>query len=357
MAMIAVCTILGKLMGDIDEGTSPYNHVASISIAVTGLWIMNFFTNVIQGPARALVNDLIHPDRTQLGNAIISGVMAIAAVLANIVGAQFVDSSNPYFTIFLIGVGFTLFSMIPTLAFGVEKKFERGVDQPPLSISGTFFSIFEAFKNMPRPLLKVAFVFLLSWMSWTPLMVNQTQFYIKNVYNEKYGLYMGMYSLALQSTVQASFSFLLPYIIDAIGLKLAYFFTQIVQAVCFLLIWLLPIVGIKHTTTTALLLTSIPAINFAAFNSIPFAMTTDIVGESNVGLYMGVLNSASVIAQTLITLGVSLPILSYFNLTWAIGTGSIFGFLTCIMIFFLDTSRMGSRLEIQETEPMVTSEF
>lgn len=31
---------------------------------------MNFFTNVIQGPARALVNDVVHPNKTQLANAI-----------------------------------------------------------------------------------------------------------------------------------------------------------------------------------------------------------------------------------------------------------------------------------------------
>jgi hypothetical protein len=35
---------------------------------------MNFFTNVIQGPARALVNDLVHPSKTQLANAIVSGI-------------------------------------------------------------------------------------------------------------------------------------------------------------------------------------------------------------------------------------------------------------------------------------------
>ena len=50
-------------------------------------------------------------------------------------------------------------------------------------------------------------------------MVNQTQFYIKQVYhNQSFGLYMGMYSLALQSTVQACFSFMMPGLIDLIGM-------------------------------------------------------------------------------------------------------------------------------------------
>jgi hypothetical protein len=61
------------------------------------------------------------------------------------------------------------------------------------------------------------------------MMVNQTTFYIQNVYhNERYGLYMGMYSLALQSAVQACFSFLQPYCIAAIGTLLFIFFVDVV---------------------------------------------------------------------------------------------------------------------------------
>jgi hypothetical protein len=57
-------------------------------------------------------------------------------------------------------------------------------------------------------------------MAWTPLMVNQTTFYIENVYhNQRYGLYMGMYSLALQSAAQACFSFLQPYLFELIGMS------------------------------------------------------------------------------------------------------------------------------------------
>jgi hypothetical protein len=53
--------------------------------------------------------------------------------------------------------------MLPTIAFGSEKRFRRGPDDPVISVSGTFLSIYEAFKTMPRALLKVVLVFLLSW--------------------------------------------------------------------------------------------------------------------------------------------------------------------------------------------------
>ena len=63
---------------------------------------MNLFTNVIQGPARALVNDVVPEEKLQLGNAIVSAIMAAAAVGANLIGAQFLKQSNPYFVIFRI---------------------------------------------------------------------------------------------------------------------------------------------------------------------------------------------------------------------------------------------------------------
>lgn len=116
MAVIATSALIGRALGDKDDGQSASDHVIAISFAVSlpclfwhlltnqigGLWIMNLFTNVIQGPGRALVNDVVEPDKLQLANAVVSAVMAIAAISANLVGAQFVNSPNPYFIIFCI---------------------------------------------------------------------------------------------------------------------------------------------------------------------------------------------------------------------------------------------------------------
>lgn len=63
----------------------------------------------------------------------------------------------------VIGVGFTVFSMIPTLLFGSEKRYERGPNEKVPSFVNTFTSIYDAFKSMPMALLKVVLLFLLSW--------------------------------------------------------------------------------------------------------------------------------------------------------------------------------------------------
>lgn len=68
----------------------------------------------------------------------------------------------------VIGVGFTVFSMIPTLVFGNEKQYQRPIGQPVPSFVQTFTSIYHAFKTMPMPLVKVVFVFLLSWYDNSP---------------------------------------------------------------------------------------------------------------------------------------------------------------------------------------------
>jgi uncharacterized BrkB/YihY/UPF0761 family membrane protein len=97
---------------------------------------MNVFGNVAQGPARAIVADIVPEDKQQAGNAMVSGVMGLAAVTANIVGAQFFQTAEPYRYLFskiimcifpilttlqVIGVGFLLLSTIPTLIAGREK--------------------------------------------------------------------------------------------------------------------------------------------------------------------------------------------------------------------------------------------
>jgi len=40
---------------------------------IFGLWVMNIATNMMQGPARALVSDVVEPEKQQAGNAMVSG--------------------------------------------------------------------------------------------------------------------------------------------------------------------------------------------------------------------------------------------------------------------------------------------
>jgi hypothetical protein len=64
----------------------------------------------------------------------------------------------------VIGVGFTIFSMLPTIAFGAEKRFQPSLgEMSNNNVVAVFVSIFTAFRTMPKPLIKVVAVFFLSW--------------------------------------------------------------------------------------------------------------------------------------------------------------------------------------------------
>eukprot|EP01125_Pyxidicula_operculata_P016072 TRINITY_DN54_c0_g1_i2.p1 TRINITY_DN54_c0_g1~~TRINITY_DN54_c0_g1_i2.p1 ORF type:complete len:405 (-),score=38.33 TRINITY_DN54_c0_g1_i2:31-1245(-) len=356
MALIACSVLIGNLLGDKDDGSTPSEHTFSIAFAIAGLWIMNLFTNVIQGPARALVNDVVPAEKLQLANATVSAVMGFSAIAANLVGAQFLNSENPYFVIFLMGVGFTLFSMVPTLLAGKESVYVRPESAPQSSLVQVFYQIFVAFKTMPRAMLKVVVIYFFSWVAYTPLMINQTLLFQRNVYPSmpQYGLFMGMYSLALFATVSFTFSLALPYIVKLAGAKFTYFGTQILTTGCLVALWAL----VPLLPWESLFFTSLTAINFTAFNSIPFAITTEIVGTEKCGLYMGVLNSASVIAQTVAGL-ITTPVLQWQNgdIRWAMGLGAIFSVIAVVAALFLETAPKDAVLDtINDEEDQIERE-
>ena len=107
MAMVGNSVQLGQLLGDKPNGETPHDHIYGLTIAVSCsflvtlhslslpsplspslslfyisfslehtkvgfLWLINISVNAMQGPARALISDMLPPDQQQLGNAIVT---------------------------------------------------------------------------------------------------------------------------------------------------------------------------------------------------------------------------------------------------------------------------------------------
>jgi len=49
---------------------------------MAGLALMNLMVNVMQGPARTLVNDVVPEEKLQLGNAMVSTVMGKCNIIS-----------------------------------------------------------------------------------------------------------------------------------------------------------------------------------------------------------------------------------------------------------------------------------
>jgi len=109
MALIGLCVKFGALLGDNVTSEDPHDHTWAIVFAMLGLALMNLMVNVMQGPARTLVNDVVPEEKLQLGNAMVSTVMGLANIIANIIGALFITVKDPYFFLFILGVEFVIF--------------------------------------------------------------------------------------------------------------------------------------------------------------------------------------------------------------------------------------------------------
>jgi hypothetical protein len=88
---------------------------------------------------------------------------------------------------------------------------------------------------------------------------------------------------------------------------------------------------LRQWPAAAIAVIAIAAINFAAFNSIPFALVSRLTAGANGGLYMGVLNSAAVVSQVVAINAVAAPVIkATSDAAWGIATGSIFGLLALV---------------------------
>ena len=385
MLLIAFSVDLGNLFGDEPDSPSSGDHMAGIVLAVLGLWVMNLFVNTIQGPARAIVVDLVPADRQQDGNAMASGVMGMAAILANVIGAPLFTMPAPYRNLFVIGVVAVILSTIPTYIVAKEERYippETNGERPKWGKCNAFYKIFYAFKTIPKKMIIIVVVFFFSWCAYSPYMIYITTYFSDNIYGggdrANHGVEMGMYGLAIFALFQWIFSLILAPFIRCWRVNFVYAVTQLLATACYIVfIFVDKLDTLTQEVAITYLVMALIAINFTTINAVPYGLVRGVVGNKDSGLYMGVLNAASVIAQTFANILTS-PILSatakdhrewfsasdsssssYFtttkkqNVVYAIVFGGIFSVLATVCAFFLKDEEAESTPE--EKEPLIVN--
>jgi len=196
---------------------------------------------------------------------------------------------------------------------------------------------------MPNKMARVALLYFLSWCAYSPFMIYITSYFGSNVYggdsqskdpnlvaNYEKGVKMGMYGLAIFAACQWMYSLVLPFIVRKFNVKASYFSSQLIATACYVLFLFFnsPIVG--------LILMGALSLNFTTFNSVPFALVASVASKDDAGLYMGVLNSAAVVAQTVTNLIAGLIISREDeNVAWAIAFGGCISLIACVLVFVL----------------------
>ena len=311
MALIGGSVQIGSWLGDNDESADWHDHMVGIFCAVSGLWIMNLFVNTIQGPSRAVVLDIVPQDKQQDGNAMASGVMGLSAIIANVVGSLVFDTPEPYRNLFLFGIICVIGAIIPTMIVAKEKVHDQSIVVDPTDptskytgVCGAFYKIYYAFRTIPRKMILVVVVYFLSWCAYSPFMIYLTSYFSDNIYKgsqkrRNHGIQMGMFGLAVFAAAQWLFSLVLAPLTRCFTVGGVYTVTQLLATGCYALFyWLADFGELTFVVGLAWGVMAVIALNFTTMNSVPFGLVRGITGNKNAGLYMGVLNAASVVAQT-----------------------------------------------------------
>ncbi|KAH7683913.1 solute carrier family 45 member 1/2/4 protein [Dioscorea alata] len=381
--IIGFSSDIGYALGDTKKHCSVYhgNRWAAAVVYVVGFWILDFSNNTVQGPARALMADLSGSHGCNAANAIFCSWMAFGNILGYSSGAT--GEWHRWFPFlntkacceacanlkgaFLVAVLFLLLCMSVTLIFAKEstlvapeKCIELGDNRPKDSEDrvGPLF-IIKAAKNLPPGMLSVLLVTGLTWLSWFPFILYDTDWMGREVYhgnpkgtpeqiNEfNIGVRQGALGLLLNSIVLGVSSFLIEPMCRRITTRIVWVLSNFIVFLAMTAFTILSVISMNEHHITgpnhniriiALVIFTILGFPLAILYSVPFAVTAQLAKNEGggQGLCTGVLNISIVIPQVIIALGAG-PWDAIFGKgnTPAFAAAAAFAFVCAFIGFFM----------------------
>ena len=253
--------------------------------------------NVFQGPARSLIGDILNKEQQEVGMTISSIMLGVASIITNMIGGlgYFINSesySNSTTTITLV---VTAVCMIVTTTItcivGKEQQFTGQLEK-----TNVFAKIFKNIFHMEKPVIRVAIALVFSMMGFYPYNTKITSFFSTEVFPEGQsakGLNFGLLSNAVVYVVQLLYGLVQVKVIEKLGLKLGYGVSQLVTAVCFLIIFF-------TTNQWAIFVLVLPlGISSMVINSVPYSIVSIVSSPEDMGTNLGIINMFNVIGQQL----------------------------------------------------------
>jgi len=323
---------LGKLF------SSTHANGASIAIFIIALLEFNVAINILQGPSRALLGDVIPPSQQVLANAIGSLMLGLAAVLTNFIGGfnlvQYTALTG-YQLIFVVGMVLIAVSVTITCFAAQEEQFTE-----TLIRKNPFSELWYALHNMPTEVVRISIVYFFSWMAYFPFNVEITDYIGRDVYHSQPsepaytdGVNFGMLITGVSNAINVIYSPFQDKFIKLIGMKWAYAFSQILEAGC-----LIPLFFTANKWAVFGLCVPLGVAN-TVFNSVPYAVLGLTVPKEKMGIFMGALNSCCVVGQQLSNFICISGIGSIKSLNGkkgpCIASGSVFAVIATIMCYFI----------------------
>ena len=295
---------------------------SAIWMAAGLLWILDSSINISMEPFRAFVVDMLPEKQRTRGFTMQSLMIGLGSVIASalpyVLDNFFNISSshaageipNTVKLSFYFGavafLGAVLYTVFTTKEYPPEDM--EAFKKEKSETSGLFLGVKEivdSIKNMPKTMQQVA---LVQFFTWPGLFLMWFYFSVAVAYNVFHapdqnsslfteGVQWAGLCFAFYSGITFLFSFVLPYIAEAIGNRLTHFICLLIGGVGLL--------SVGYVNSKYQLLGSMTCVGIAwtSILSMPYAMLAGALPPKKVGIYMGVFNFFIVLPEILASLG------------------------------------------------------
>lgn len=341
LALMYFVVDLGNAMGSNDTA----RKIGKITWFVISFVITNISINLIQGPSRMLLGDLVPLKQQNFANSMAAMVLGLATVLTNLIGGlnlakrMGLEKFQIYTEqlTFIAGGFFIIVSVIITMFLAKEEQQKDAQVQA----KNPFKEIFNAVKVMPKPVWRIGILFMLSWTAYMPFQIELTDFFgvvvfqgnptVPNDAKYRDGLNFGMLTMALVNGLVILVSPLQGPLLRFMGIKWLYAVSQIIEVIV--------LVSVFFLTNKWILFGLFSLMGFACqmFNSIPYAIVGMSVQTEQLGVYMGVLNWFVVIGQQIsnFLIGTGIGAVVGDKKGYIIGSGSVFALVSACYCYFI----------------------
>ena len=310
--------LIGALIGSICLFAFPYSP--TLWFAVGLLWILDVGNNMAMEPYRAFVGDKLPNEQLSFGYQMQSLFVGAGIVLANAsiflfqdwLGGQEVANETVksipkwlYYSFFIgaiLSISTILWSVLKTPEISPEPEELEEINKHKAlavfeRVKIPFIEIWEAIKNMPKFMWKLAGVYLFQWYA----LFIYWQF-ISPMFEESLGFSK---SQALSQAAKMNTTYNISTMVFALALvplalkwggKKVYVLSLLLTGTAMLSI---PYI---QDSTIVLLPMVLFGIGWAAMMGIPYAMVSKIVPQERRGVYMGILNMMIVIPMGIQTI-------------------------------------------------------
>jgi len=340
-----VCTVTGLLLFSNANTLGGGRRDVALGIAITAFWFMDFSINVIQGPIRALMTDVVPPHRLARANSYFAVAAGIGKTLGYTIGG--ISTSVPL--IFGISALLVALFVLVTVALVKDAPGPLVVAEEIPGTRPTLMQLvlepFKAVFSMPRELSRAFYVQFCAFFAWFATFIYLTHWIGQDVAggspdkpvgsNERrtfdYGVRMGNVGLALMAIVSIVIGPVLPMLMKRVGVRTVWVFSLLLMGASMIsTLWVTKI-------WQALIVLSTLAVPLATSFTIPWAIATSTLADNpKRGAYLGAFNMSQSLPEILTSLlGGPIILLGHGRIAASLATGGFVAWIGAALVTFV----------------------